>query len=151
MSDAATQLTWAFRAGRGAGFGGEWSYGLHAGCAGTPGVACHFEPHFPGCGPGTGPAERPAAEFAALPEAEFEAHPAELVPPEYRDRGVFWWYTQVPARARTGAGPRRAGLSGAGPCRAGRAGRARARTSAGSRGESRHCQGGGGRGGGGGR
>ena len=95
MSDAVTQVTFAFRAGRGAGFGGEWSYGLHAGCNGAPGVACHFEPHFPGCGPGTGPGERPAAEFEAVPEAEFEAHPADLVPGEYRERGVFWWYTQV--------------------------------------------------------
>ena len=100
VSDAATQLTWAYGAGRGAAFGGEWSYGLHAGCADAPGVACHFDPHFPGCGPGTGPGEVPAGEFEALPAPDFEAHPAAVVPAEYAGRGVFWWYTQ--ARARPG-------------------------------------------------
>ena len=58
-------------------------YGAHAACQHAPGVRCHFLSHFD-CG-----------EEEDLEEADFEAHPRDVIPQGFVGRGSFWWYAHV--------------------------------------------------------
>jgi hypothetical protein len=58
-------------------------YGAHAACQHAPGVRCHFLSHFD-CG-----------EEEDLEEADFEAHPKDVIPAAFVGRGSFWWYAHV--------------------------------------------------------